>query len=266
MIVQWIVTGQLERHALPHSLQRLFPELAFEAPQLVDSVTSCDVATVTAGVSSKLERFATAIVAAADPGRHGSPPDLVIAVDDVELVNLRQPARIAEHVREAIRRRVDVHYSSAARRDRTREIVRTRCSFHLFCPMVEAYFFGEADALRRAGARRDAQLRDGRDLEDFETVDPAYLTAHPASPDAARNPKRYLAHLCEPERYRETQHGKAALATLDWPAVTHQPQATRLARSLLADLYEAIGRGGVEGELHPATSRFGHRDNVLRNC
>jgi len=216
--------------------------------------------------TGQLERFAAAIVAAADPGRHGSPPDLVVAVDDVELVNLHQPSRIAEHVREAIRRRVDVHHPSAARCDRTREIVRTRCSFHLFCPMVEAYFFGEVDALRRAGARHDAQLRDGRDLEDFETVDPAYLSSLPATLDAARHPKRYLAHLCEPGRYRETQHGKAALTTLDWPSVTRAPQATRLARWLLADLYDAVGRGQVNGELHPATSRFGHRDNVLRNC
>lgn len=266
MKVHWIVTGALERHALPQSLARLFPELESDTPQAVDSVTSCDVTITTPNVASRLQRFAAAIVFAADPGRDAEPPDLVVAVDDVELVNRHQPERIVANVREAVRAQIDCHYPSATRRERTRSIVSERCSFHLFGPMVEAYFFGEAEALRRAGARREALLARERDLEDFETVDPAYLATPSAPSQAARHPKRYLEHLCAPDEYKETRGGRRALEALDWPLVMRDPTATRLARSLHADLRWALGHGLLAGEVHPATGRFGHRENVLRNC
>jgi hypothetical protein len=95
-------------------------------------------------------------------------------------------------------------------------------------------------------------------------------------PDRARHPKAYLSWLCrdplEPDctSYRETDGGAAALRGLDWPAVVRRPDHMRFARSLLADLADALGRwpttisqGGNEA---PLTSiRHAPKDRVLRN-
>lgn len=267
MIVQLIVTGELEKLALHTSLGRMFPEAEFVTPQFVDSVSSSDLSVVpTAPVQSRIDRFATAIVSAVDPGRRGTSPDLVLALDDVELVNRTRPEAIVAAVRDAVNRRIDVHHPTASRCERTRELVQTRCSFHLFAPMIEAYFFGEPAALRRAGAKRSAQLVPSRDLEDFETDDPGYLATRPGDPNAARHPKRYLANLCEPDTYRETLHGKAALASLDWGAVLVPSIFVQFARALFTDLDDALGRPLRDGRCHPATSRLGHPANILRNC
>lgn len=51
-----------------------------------------------------------------------------------------------------------------------------RCSFHLLCPMLESYFFGEPAALARAGAARPALLSASRHLEAFESADLASST------------------------------------------------------------------------------------------
>ncbi len=58
-----------------------------------------------------------------------------------------------------------------------RQNVRERCSFHLMAPMTEAYFFGEAAALKRAGAMRNPSRFDRQvcDPEAFTVADSRYL-------------------------------------------------------------------------------------------
>src|SRR5262249_17975951 len=105
-----------------------------------------------------------------------------------------------------------------------------RCSFHLLCPMLETYVFGEPAALQRAGATRPAKVDLAHHLEDFLAADPGFTAAgdvrdHPwRRPDRARHPKRYLGFLVDPDdtgrtAYKESRDGVRALSTLDWEQV-----------------------------------------------
>jgi hypothetical protein len=280
--VALIVTGDLEKKSLHLSLVRWFPEVTFELLQL-DGFTSCalpEEPAFDAGRPSLVEKLAAALIAAVDPGRSGTPADLAFLVDDLELYNLASPERAVRHVRAAVARQLDLRWGNADRRRQSADRVRARCSFHLLSPMIEAYFFGEPEALLRAGARRPAVFDPlVRDVEAFATDDPSFLAApdgkHPiwARPDRARHPKAYVRFLCDPEgaiprAYRETKEGHEALRSLDWPRVLAPEAGARFARSLLLDLAEGLDQPDVAalfpGERHPVTSRNA-QDNVLRN-
>jgi hypothetical protein len=228
-----------------------------------------------------VDRLAQSLVAVTDPGRDGTRPDLVIAVDDVEVVNLDQIEVVVAQLREAVRRHLETFpWPKASRRDQVTERLREHCSFHLMCPMLEAYFYGEAAALQRAGARRPS-LVDALniDVEDFETADEEFLSApegktYWAKAHRQKHPKRYLEYLCDPEgtpesaaryKYRETDGGAKALRTLDWAGAFSLDTRARLARSLFADLALALDvENPFPGTCHPLTSQPG-RDAVLRN-
>lgn len=287
--VALIVTGQAEHRALHLSLQRYFPDVQFE-PQYRDSFTSIPLPaapTFNPERPSLVEKLATALVAAVDPGRTGEPADLAVLVDDLELANTGAPERVVRHLRMAVADHVQRRWPSADRRDRCLQLLQARCSFHLLAPMLEAYFFGEPAALRRAGAQREPQLDGARDLEDFEASDPDYLAfcqrgaqeAGPPRPspawaaDPARHPKRYLQFLCDPtgrnpRAYQETKGGCEALRSLDWHGVLARREHVLFGRAFLVDLAHALGRDDLvqqwRGPLHPLTSYEG-RDRILRN-
>lgn len=228
--VALIVTGQAEHRALHLSLQRYFPDDRFE-PQYRDSFTSIPLPAAPAfnpERPSLVEKLATALVAAVDPGRTGEPADLAVLVDDLELANTGAPERVVRHLRMAVADHVQRRWPSADRRDRCLQLLQARCSFHLLAPMLEAYFFGEPAALRRAGAQREPQLDGARDLEDFE----------------------------------------ASLRSLDWHGVLARREHVLFGRAFLVDLAHALGRNDLvqqwQGPLHPLTSYEG-RDRILRN-
>lgn len=161
--------------------------------------------------------------------------------------------------------------------------VRDRCSFHLFVPLVEAYFFGERAALTRAGIPEATTIcRRGDDVEDFETDDPEFLprcaalNAEKASQGVGwwreeRHPKRYIDFLVERAggAYSE-RAGARALETLDWPTAGALPAATRFARSLFEDLANLLetanplGPGDTHEGTYPA-KRIRREERVLRN-
>lgn len=280
--VALIVTGQVEHKALHESLARLFPGVNFES-HLRESFTSAALSPeprLTPERPTLVEKLATALVAAVDPGRTGTPVDLAFLIDDLELFNTTWPERAINHVRAAVRAHIENRWPNAERRARTEALVRERCSFHLLAPMVEAYFFGEPAALERAGAKRDARLDpSARDLEDFQTDDPDFLGPPDARghawqrPQRGRHPKCYLSFLCDPSgqsrrAYRETHEGREALRSLDWAAVLEPTAHVRFARSFLKDLAEGLERPDIAGRLnglsHPITSSPG-RDPILRN-
>ncbi|HEY0250860.1 MAG TPA: hypothetical protein VGC41_05005 [Kofleriaceae bacterium] len=182
-------------------------------------------------------------------------PDFVIAVDDLELDNIEVPGNVAGVVRDAIVRAMgDVPTLAQQAR------FRNRCSFHLLCPMVEAYFYGEPAALVRAGAKQLALLN-ATHLEDFRSVDVAYLTGG----GNVDHPKHYLQFLSNPDRYRETIGGRDALATLDWHQVfARQPPGLAFAHSLFDDIADALEVSSpFQGDAHPSTAR--RANGVLRN-
>ena len=291
--VALLVTGKAEE-ALHHSLKRVFPEVEFVMLPRHDGFTSGPLPSPpllqslgTARRPTNVERLASALVAEVEPGRRNhEPPDVVVLVDDLELVNQAWPERAIEHVRAAVQGHLEQHeWPSAASRDRAYEHVRARCSFHLLAPMVEACFFREPAALVRAGARR-ASLMDASaaDVEtSFEVNDPDFLAIPDrpardklppwATSDRARHPKRYLQFLCdptgtEPRAYVETDGGRAALRDLDWPMVLEPQEHVRFLRSLIHDLADALDEDAVAQRFAGTTNPLTWPppgDRLLRN-
>lgn len=266
-----LTTGRLEHQALGNSLRRVFPGHRFETTsEPFHSFTSAPVRTDilqdARAHDANVMKVAGRLVAEVAPGsRRRGRYDAVLAVEDLELANLDRPGEVIALVREAVRIHLERHPWPAERsRHRANEAVRTRCSFHLFSPMVEAYFFGSPDALTRAGAKRAAILEPSRDLEEFGVTDPDYLAALTNERDA-RHPKRYLEWLCRPDSYKETKGGVAALRELDWRTVFSPVEQVQFARSLFHDLAEALGEETpFPGRTHPLTLRS-DPDRVLRN-
>lgn len=276
-----IVTGRCEHRALSGSLQRVFPEATFSvlSREPLDSFTSADLREMPESrAPDSLRIFAERLVAAVEDD---DPPDLVVAIDDLELVNAPHPELVAQRVRDAVHAHLQSHsWTSMGAQEKVTQLVRKRCSFHLLAPMVEAYLFAEPAALTRAGATRPARVDPAIDLEDFVTDDPDYL-GHPPMPHRqrlkswaidgrARHPKHYLRFLCDPadpytQRYRESVGGAAALRELAWPQVFAHAERVRLARALFEDLADGLGvPHPFPGTGHPATSDF-KRARVLRN-
>lgn len=284
--VQLITTGVMEERALGKSLRRLFPEHEFVSRPHLDGFTSHQLPPppLPSPVPTNLYKLAGALIGVFDPGnRRDRPrPDFVVAVDDVELANADDPARITASLRETLERRLAAWPANARTLARLREDLQSKVSFHLMAPMTEAYFFADAAALGRATAPapdRASRFDPQTDVEAFEIDDPDYLDppADPASrwctaQDRQGHPKRYLIYLTATEsnargRYRESEHGTSALAELDWPHVTRRPAHTRFARSLLADLEDMLGppkQPSDPKDTHPLTWPP-PRDPVLRN-
>ena len=275
-----LVTGKCEQLGLPASLSRVFADadVSFEANEwLIDSFTSARLAgdAPEEGIPRTVDKFAQELVAAVE----ADCPDLVVAIDDLELANLDQPESVVALFRSAVVRHLENHeFPSGRALARAKERLRARCSFHLFAPMIEAYFFAEAKALVRAGAVQASKVDSaGIDLEKFVTTDARYLSVPDtddrqgwARPDRATHPKRYLKFLCDPgnpssRKYREGRGGMAALSSLAWDDVFAPPEGVALARSLFADLAEGLGVGTrFTGACHVATYDRLHA-SVLRN-
>lgn len=268
-----ITTGECEHRALGRSLQRVFgDELEIVSPfrMPVPSITSNYLGYPGPSIgNTAIDKLADSIVATLDS--RGA-PDYVFVVDDLELPNIATPHHVTQLVSDAI-----VRKRGPSPTHRTVERVQQRCSFHLLCPMLEAYFFGEPAALQRAGAVRSPQLEPTRSLEQFLATDPDFLTPEDVrdhrwrQPQRAAHPKQYVNYLVDPSdsgerRYRETRHGASALATLDWHQVFHyEPAGTAFAAALFDDLADALG---VRVPLrlatpHPLTARRSH--GTLRN-
>src|SRR5260370_2353615 len=232
----------MEHHGLAASLKRVFP-LADFFVQRVDGFTSGKVfwpPPRVHGIKSAIEKYATAFLAALDPGRRQPKPDFVLGIDDLELENLEGPENVIQAFRLAVAAEIEDRRSAMNSHtfDRFVARVKDKCSFHLFVPMAEAYFYADAAALSAAGCARTPILSTDCDVEHFETVDPAYLATH-ARP-MHLHPKRYLQFLLEPASYRETEQGVSALLAIDWRGVLARAQQTLFLRSMFQDLAHAL--------------------------
>lgn len=286
-LVQLITTGVMEERALGASLKRLFPDHQFISKPHLDGFTSARLPPQPhPRAPLNLDKFAASLIGVFDPGnRRDRPrPDFLIGIDDVELFNADDPARITAALRQTLERRLAEWPGNARSIDRLRDELREKVSFHVMAPMTEAYFFADPAALDRstAPALDRANLFDleTRDVESFEVTDPDYLDAPVVrdcrwrKPGPRRgHPKRYLCYLTDPpqrggsgSRYRESDHGVRALSELEWPTVTRDAQRTRFARSLLADLVDMLEApaGAFDGDTHPLTWPP-PPDRVLRN-
>ncbi|AUX48018.1 uncharacterized protein SOCE26_095440 [Sorangium cellulosum] len=284
--IKLIVTGDLEKLALHDSLRRLFPserdgdEVVWDKPRKLHCSTSHRLVRGNKP-SVPMLALAQAMLDEVGIGKKGQPADLVVVVDDVELGNLGQEGIIAEHFRAAVNEKLDKFEMSA--RDRYRSLLRDKCSFHLLCPMTEAYLFGDVDALRVAGVQAGQNpMLTHDDVERFETDDPAWLPTCKQENMSRqkttawwvheRHPKHYLEHLTERGGvfYEETDHGKRALIGLLWGGVPKSRADTPVLRALLEDLSDwfhvtnPLGAGDLNAFLYPLRS-VNRANLVLRN-
>jgi hypothetical protein len=293
MLVRLVVTGDLERSALGPSITRVFaatsPHLTIDVAHKLNELTTTrlpDPSNQAIRTPTPVTKMANALVTEALHSPRGNEADMVLGVADLELANADQPGAVLAWIRRAVIEEIDRKYPSYPSKDaasRARERVRDRCSFHLFVPLVEAYFFGERAALTRAGVPEAATIyRRGDDVEDFETDDPDFLplctvqNARKASHDwgswrEERHPKRYIDFLVERAGGAYSDDvGARALKTLDWPVVGALPTATRFARSLFEDLANLLGTANPlgSGDTHEGTypaKRTRKEERVLRN-
>jgi hypothetical protein len=281
-----IPTGKLEHTALHLALGRLFPEHTF-APRPpdrhLDGFTSTDVARIPAErpEGHVLDELVAALVAAVAPGRKGQPADYAFVLEDLELVNDHQPDRVVAVFRAAVARHVGRFFPSARAQEKACELIRERCSFHLFRPMMEAYFFGEPAALERAGTSQVSQLAQPVDLERFLTIDQPFLLLPDGvheqitdMPERQRHPKSYLHYLCDStlanrqKRYRETKGGVRALRDLDWQQVLSEAPHCPFLHAFLDDLTDALEcpLSFIDRTHAAPETRFpGGSDRLLRN-
>ncbi len=289
-----IVTGDLEKQSAVQSLRRHFPThdtnnqpIIWLTPHKEDGTTSQRL--VNSGeITSPMCRLATAMIASLEGHRANEPiPDLIIALDDLELDNTDQAPVVTDHLRRAIEPTLTDPKAarSLEEQERLRRELQNKCSFHFLNPMVEAYFFGDPQSLIHAGVSPQIhpQLANAN-VEDFLTNDPNPIWQNKCVSEnnkqlalghtwwqMERHPKDYLTHLITRTQrstgYRPTRDGKAAFENLDWRAPTLiNPQATLFARSLFEDLCDwfedrcgsrpqnPLGPGATAPETYPPRS------------
>ena len=251
-----IPTGKMEHAALGAALGRLFPDHCFivRPPEMnLDGFTSRDVSPLvaaTAGpVPTSLDELAKELVNSILPSRRGRSINYAYVVEDLELCNQHQPELVLRIFRDAVEGYI--HRTWPQQSAPIFAAIRERCSFHLFRPMTEAYFFGEAAALQRANAVQEAKLPANLDLEHFYTTDPDYLNFPSCDritdmPMRQNHPKAYIHFLCDPTlsnkklKYRESQNGVQALSLLDWEQVLSAPPHCPFLHAFLDDLGAAL--------------------------
>ncbi len=161
MRVALLPTGRTEWHGLAIALQRLFRAHEFYAlpePTVFHSMrgpfNGFTSSTLTERhereylPESALELVGLAAREALGDGAHREAADDVVVIDDLELANRHQPDRAVRVFRRAVEHHLE---GLQGTRKRTETALRERVSFHLVVPMIEAWFFGDPQALRRAG-------------------------------------------------------------------------------------------------------------------
>lgn len=274
--IQLIVTGKTEDRALDKALGAAFPTTRSGAPVIwrtgviVAEPANAPLKPVAHLPAANMMKLAQKMVLTATrsplPGQ--PPPDLVLAIGDVELHNLGQEPLLVEHMRAALQQHLATDPGAST-------LLRDRCAYHLLRPMAEASFFGDQATLRRAGVGADERpaLR-SRDVEAFETID-----THPdwtqRCADAAqrngswwqheRHAAEYLTHLTErpgATRYRKTTSGVAALSSIPWVDVVHTEPSPYL-RALFDDLAAWFGTPSpLRPALAPAPLAPTHADHT----
>ena len=205
--IHLVVTGDAEELALSSALDRLFPKVEFTVAKVYGLTSNILPRDPTEPRQEAIELVST-MLAAIDAGR--TPANYAIALDDLEQANADQPEVVLQHLRLAVERcvnqppEVEVVARGSKRRFRQlatpqarRTALRERCSFHLAAPMLEAWFFGEPAALRRAGVPGATKVVFDKhicDIEDFVTTDAMFLDPTATAYWAHRAPEKRVKH------------------------------------------------------------------------
>jgi hypothetical protein len=266
--IKLIVTGDSEKNALHKSLQSCFPAhtkigdlVVWDTPRKADGVTNFRIQ------SGRPSRSMTTLVnvmfteALQSKQPDGTAPDFVIVIDDVELGNVGRE----DFVVHAFRLAVDAKLAELRSANSLVEFqqIQTRiqrcCSFHLLCPMVEAYFFADPKTLTSGGVSADKHpvLVHPTDVEQFDAI----LDSHPDWQSSCqlkntqqkaknpwwrteRHPKHYLTHLLsisQAPAYHETTLGARMIEETHWPTVAKTPTDSPIVSALLEDIWDWYG-------------------------
>lgn len=284
--IKLIVTGDSEKAALHRSLAQCFPthtasgdSVVWDTPRKEAGVTSYRLK---AGKppSSSMKTLVNAMFAEALNSKqpNGTPPDLVIVVDDVELGNAGQEGLIVQAFQTAVRDKLNAlqQQQSASTFSRTQARIQTACSFHLLCPMVESYFFADSATLAVGGVAASISPR---------LLHPTNVEQFDASPDlhpdwqalcqsensrqhslkhlwwqTERHPKHYLSHLLAisaAPAYHETTLGAQMIQAVNWSKVAKTSTDSPIISALLEDIWDWFGQtplpGDCVGQSSPAT-------------
>jgi hypothetical protein len=312
--VALVVTGRLEFRGLRRALGRLFPGVMFHVAREILEGDLRD-STSTRVDPARNAREAAELAAGKDMqpaidelvghlagnlcGRDAA--DFSVLVEDLELTNRGNESNVLRAVRESVDRHLaEIAGRPHAPRDLARRL-QERASFHLFDPMVEAYFYDDPRALDAAqrGLGRSGHRMGDRDPERFEvdaSADADYFgevgecARHRRPRDRrcpwrgepdwrGRHPKMYLKYLCREappnefcSTYQETEGGANALAGLDWSLVLASPGSAPFLRAMVEDLADALGqppevRGwpATPTSTAPSALSSAPRARVLRN-
>lgn len=274
-IVQLIVTGDSEQLTLAKALGA-----CFSANSRGEPVSWCPTIKIDEPAKSRLfpihqvpapnglmMKLAESLSAVTEPTAPGQPPpDLLLVIGDIEINNLGNEQSLIEHLQAAVP--LMLAKRSPSEQASLSIALRERCSYHLFRPMVEATFFGDAEALKVAGVSNKHQpMLNGVDIEEFESVDPVWLPKcqeqnlrhHKHAPwwRHERHAKEYLIHLAGRPGglgYNERKRGADALRTLHWPTVVNSQPSPYL-RALFDDLADWLGVPSPLGPTDPTLPR-----------
>jgi hypothetical protein len=290
MRVAILPTGLMEWTALPLALGRLFPGHDFyslpserercanpgvEFP--VPSFTSTDVSRLL-GRASNADKLVQRALGEALGDRNKAAADLVVILDDLELVNLAQPAKAVEVMHKAVVRVLDGIRKDRGDAARQARALRERVSFHLAKPMIEAWLFADPQGAGHAGVSPDrlpprVSPCDPEcfqtDDSDYDTDDGSHCTAWMRLPprkqrrarpiwdakgrERQAHPKAYLSWLCRDDNepnctsYKESEGGAAALTRLDWRALIGDATYCTFARAMVHDIAHCLGEAGPAG-------------------
>jgi hypothetical protein len=305
MRVAVLPTGRMELAGVPLALEALFPAHDFYAvakwpSEPFDSFTSSGEPLTPTQPNGNVVKIVEQMAAELVPGRGGNAPDLLLVLDDLELPNKHQPEVVVQVFRDATARHLaQLQSINPKLADRVAEALRSKASFHLATPMIEAWLFADPNGPGNAGVPADRlppSWESARDPEDFLTRDPVYLTDDGSTCEAWQalpprrlkqhrptwlkeqremHPKAFLAWLCRDPaqknctRYRETHEGANALQHLDWAAALHSPDHCTYLRALVDDLADGLGERlelPAGGRVSPHTSHREPRPSpMLRN-
>lgn len=283
--IKLIVTGDSEKAALHRSLAQCFPthtasgdSVVWDTPRKEAGVTSYQLKVGKPPLSS-MKTLVNAMFAEALNSKqpNGTPPDLVIVVDDVELGNAGQEGVIVQAFQAAVKDKLNAlqQQQSASTFSRIQARIRTACSFHMLCPMVESYFFADFATLAVGGVATSVSPRLGH-LTNVEQFD-ASPDPHPAWQalcqsknserqtlypwwQTERHPKHYLSHLLAISAapvYHETTLGARMIQAVNWNRVAKTPTDSPIISALLEDIWDWFGQtpplGDCVGQSSPAT-------------
>ena len=284
--IKLIVTGDSEKAALHRSLAQCFPthtasgdSVVWDTPRAVKGVTSYRL-NPAASPSTPMKNLVEAMFAEALNSKQpkGTPPDLVIVVDDVELGNAGQEGVIVQAFQTAVKDKLNAlqQQQSASKFSRIQARIQTACSFHLLCPMVESYFFADSATLAVGGVPTSVspQLGHPTNVEQFN----ASSDKHPDWQalcqsensrqhslanlwwQTERHPKRYLSHLLDISGvgdYFETTLGAQMIEAVNWNRVAKTSTDSPIISALLEDIWSWFAQtpplGDCVGQSSPAT-------------